>query len=177
MGQKVKFLAALILTILADTLYIISTATPHWDEYEIQVIDVYRATSNGLWIFCSKIKIGSFFISKESSCAGYTAESTHDVMYFNRFTTVISILLVTLALVVAVLAYLEKLSKAWMKAAAGTIIATAVLVLIGTIWYAVEFKPNDYTSFGYSIILAWLSVPLALTGGCLFIFVARNIKD
>ncbi|XP_070548140.1 uncharacterized protein [Ptychodera flava] len=61
--------------------------------------------------------------------------------------------------------------------------ATALLVLIGTTVYAVEtnkWYPGRYCvchSFGYSIIIGWISIPLAVAAASLLTYFFRAMGD
>ncbi|XP_070568332.1 epithelial membrane protein 1-like isoform X1 [Ptychodera flava] len=156
MGSPILPFIGIGLTVLAVLFYIIATATNAWASHR----GVDSTADLGLW----------------KSCYGSTCDTlgfiltNADAIYVSRFAMITAILVAVGALIIPLLVFFKKLQKKLVKVSAGLIIGTAVLVLCGTISFAV-FKEDRLTEYGYgySIILAWLSIPIAIAGGVLIL--------
>ncbi|XP_070568328.1 epithelial membrane protein 1-like [Ptychodera flava] len=160
MGSPILPFIGIGLTVLAVLFYIIATATNSWVQASYE--ESSAKTTVGLWKLCSSGP-------STNTCYPMT-ENVPAETYFSRFAMITAILISVGALVIPFLVFFKKLQKKFVKVSAGLIIGAAVLVLCGTISIAV-YKGADLEGFGfgYSIILAWLSIPIAIAGGVLIL--------
>ncbi|XP_070568333.1 epithelial membrane protein 1-like isoform X2 [Ptychodera flava] len=144
MGSPILPFIGIGLTVLAVLFYIIATATNAWASHR----GVDSTADLGLW----------------KSCYGSTCDTlgfiltNADAIYVSRFAMITAILVAVGALIIPLLVFFKKLQKKLVKVSAGLIIGTV-------------FKEDRLTEYGYgySIILAWLSIPIAIAGGVLIL--------
>ncbi|XP_070567132.1 peripheral myelin protein 22-like [Ptychodera flava] len=165
MGSPILPFIGIGLTVVAVLFYIIATATNSWASIDLTLLVVRVKNTYGLWKTCSPSDPNG------NTCVSMTGKGLiAGAITFSRVAMIVSILVAIGALLIPPLVYFKKLKKKFVKVSAGLIIGTAVLVLLGTISFAVYKVINTLLySFGYSIILAWMSVPIAIVGGVLIL--------
>ncbi|XP_070548222.1 peripheral myelin protein 22-like [Ptychodera flava] len=149
--------------------YIVSTATSHWV--------VTSTTSTGLWESCWGIVCGPL---PDDLLTGYV-KAARGLMLLAVIVAGISWILALVALIGKVTGKTKHLlcTKRFLTINALTFCATGLLVLIGTSVYAVEAMKDcgDDCSFGYSIILAWVSIPLGVVAAAMLTYFFRAMCD
>ncbi|XP_077993844.1 claudin-11-like [Glandiceps talaboti] len=159
-----------VLAAIGVLFYVISTATNTWYErtiyYSAERLHVY--TYSGLW------KTYSDYIEKgveETITLGMDGVPAY--IHLARACMIIACIVGIANLILIFLAYVRKSDPVWIQMAGLTLCLSVGCVLTATLWYGAKVEQysrmadTDYFSFGYSIILAWVSVPLVVIGGAL----------
>ncbi|XP_078001579.1 uncharacterized protein LOC144454040 [Glandiceps talaboti] len=81
------------------------------------------------------------------------------------------------AIIITLVGLIQSFGATKVKIGGILIILSASAVATGTIWYAVERATNaviDDYKFGYSIIIGWVTVPLAIIAGSMQLTAANR---
>ncbi|XP_077985189.1 peripheral myelin protein 22-like [Glandiceps talaboti] len=148
----------LVLSAIAAILYIVCTATHYWFVYDV----VGESSNAGLWRRCTT---HNYDIHE---CVDLGYQDLKASVYGSRAFMITACSVCVGALILGLYAVIrETVNKA--KIVSGCAIAlTGLLVLFGTLWYDLKTQKEatglDY-KYGYSIILGWIAIPLAIGGG------------
>ncbi|XP_070548034.1 claudin-11-like [Ptychodera flava] len=178
LGLSILFAIAVI------ALYVICTVTDYWIVTEVLSVE----SNYGLWRTCSEALGVSF-------CREIDGEGVKVYVHVARALMISSSVIAGLVLIFVVFAFLRectgsrclscvgRIGKACRTCSGIIFVFTGLLVAGGTIWYAIE-KSKEYDgivdknfSFGYSLIIGWVSVPLALIGGCMISCFTRRAAE
>ncbi|XP_070548016.1 peripheral myelin protein 22-like [Ptychodera flava] len=158
-----KAMVGMLLFVVVCVLIAISTATDFWSTFGPIEGEHF---SVGLWRSCA-------YTNGEKVCQAFT-EHLRAFMYGARACMVLSCILALVALVCTALIFIAERTKLRMVAVGIMYAGTGLLVLVGTAWFASVYSKDakragvDF-SFGYSIILGWVSVPFAIVSGLLIV--------
>ncbi|XP_070548179.1 claudin-11-like [Ptychodera flava] len=177
LGLSILFAMAVI------ALYIIGTVTDYWIVTEVLSVE----TNYGLWWTCSEALGASF-------CREIDGEGVKVYVHVARALMISSCIIAGLVLIFVVFTFLRECTESRCLSCVGRIgkatrtcsgiifVFSGLLVAGGTVWYAIE-KSKEYDgiahknySFGYSLKIGWVSVPLALIGGCLISCFTRKTE-
>ncbi|NP_001161518.1 claudin-like protein isoform X1 [Saccoglossus kowalevskii] len=150
----------LVLSLAVIAGYICATATDHWIEVPLV------STSAGLWRQCTNYAGVINMCSDLGDVPAY--------MHISRGCMIAACIVALLAIILAIVGFIQEIGNTKIKIAGVLIILTASAVATATIWYAIE-KATYYDDlnldydFGYSIIIGWVSVPLAIVAGSMLL--------
>ncbi|XP_077985791.1 lens fiber membrane intrinsic protein-like [Glandiceps talaboti] len=156
--SRIQVVVGLAVSAVAAICYIVSTATDYWF-----VIDLVGGSLNtGLWRECTTSDSGIHV------CVALLKEDLEAFVNCTRVFMVTACLVCVGALILGVYAVITNTVNK-VRIVSGCFIAlTGIFVLIGTLWYGLKTMIDDHDldyKFGYSIILGWVSIPLAVVGG------------
>ncbi|XP_070536039.1 claudin-1-like [Ptychodera flava] len=166
-----------LLSLIGVIFYVVSTATNHWYERTVffSAENLHVVTSEGLWkIYTEYVEDGV----EESVTLGM--KGLKGYIHLSRACMIIACIVGIANLILAFVAYARKADPVWVQMAGLTLCLTVGSVLTATLWYGAEVEQYSRMSdtaafkFGYSIILAWVSIPLVVIGGALLTIKYEN---
>lgn len=153
-----------VFSLVALAAYACATATDYWIKWGEETY-----VAKGLWketfclvsgstSICSALKIG--------------IDDQPAYMHIARACMIVAGLVSVVAVLLALVGFVQAFGSTKIKVGGVLMILSASAAATATIWFAIEEAAErdgtDY-EFGYSIIVGWVSVPLAVIGGCLLL--------
>ncbi|XP_070548054.1 lens fiber membrane intrinsic protein-like isoform X2 [Ptychodera flava] len=173
-------IASVVVAAVAVIVYIVSVATNYWVVISTATTKSYY----GLWQFCQSVPGLSACTAFPSASLTAYMEATRGLMLTAVIVAVISWILALAGLIGKGTgqSFIKKFTKTFWTINGLIFCATGLLVMIGTTVFAVETNKDyggrgiDY-SFGYSIILGWVSIPLGVIAAALLTYFLRAMCD
>ncbi|XP_070568329.1 uncharacterized protein [Ptychodera flava] len=163
MPSKLKTFCGFVSVLVAIAATVVACATPTWEYNRAYGL----TTVSGLWTTCAEYEDQNW---TNKLCNNIGITKVDAAIRYCRFACIFGAIVALGALVVPIIVCQK---KKWIRAlnvASVLIMACGVNMLCATIWYALKIRDSENElRYGYSLILAWGSIPFYIVGGVMLI--------